>query len=91
MPTRKVPRSIHKRARDVARDIAKTDAYIRSRRERKRIEMLFAHLKRILRLDRLRLRGRFRAPLTCPTHDGAQNPRYCTMQFPSWSAIAVPI
>ena len=28
-----------------------------SRRERKKIEMLFAHLKRILRLDRLRLRG----------------------------------
>ena len=28
-----------------------------SRRERKKVEMLFAHLKRILRLDRLRLRG----------------------------------
>jgi hypothetical protein len=37
--------------------IAKTDAYVRSRRERKKIEMLFAHLKRILRLDRLRLQG----------------------------------
>jgi DDE family transposase len=35
----------------------KTDAYVRSRRERKKIEMLFAHVKRILRLDRLRLRG----------------------------------
>ena len=57
MPARKVPRSIHEKARDVARDIAKTDAYVRSRRERKKIEMLFAHLKRILRLDRLRLRG----------------------------------
>ena len=31
--------------------------YVTSRRERKKIEMLFAHLKRILRLDRLRLRG----------------------------------
>lgn len=50
-------RSIHEPARDVARDIAKTDAYITSRRERKKVEMLFAHLKRILRLDRLRLRG----------------------------------
>jgi len=29
----------------------------RSRRNRKRVEMLFAHLKRILRLGRLRLRG----------------------------------
>src|SRR5207342_2540099 len=44
-------------ARDMARDIATTDAYVTSRRERKKIEMLFAHLKRILRLDRLRLRG----------------------------------
>jgi hypothetical protein len=57
MPAHKVPRSIHERARDVARYIGQTDAYVRSRRERKKIEMLFAHLKRILRLDRLRLRG----------------------------------
>jgi transposase len=54
---RKVPRSIHEGARDMARDLALTDAYATSRRERKKIEMLFAHLKRILRLDRLRLRG----------------------------------
>ena len=40
-------------ARDVARDIARTEAYVTSRRERKKIEMLFARLKRILRLDRL--------------------------------------
>lgn len=50
-------RSIHEGARDVARNIAKTDAYLTFRRERKKVEMLFAHLKRILRLDRLRLRG----------------------------------
>lgn len=56
-PARKVTRSIHEDARDVARDIARTDAYVTSRRERKKVEMLFAHLKRILRLDRLRLRG----------------------------------
>ncbi|MFC3694662.1 IS1182 family transposase [Chenggangzhangella methanolivorans] len=56
-PARKIPRSIHEGARDMARDIAKTDAYAASRRERKKVEMLFAHLKRILRLDRLRLRG----------------------------------
>jgi hypothetical protein len=61
MPARKVPRSIHEQARDVARDIAKTETYVTSRRERKKIEMLFAHLKRILRLDRLRLRGPFGA------------------------------
>lgn len=50
-------RSIHEGARDMAREIAQTDAYVVSRRERKKVEMLFAHLKRILRLDRLRLRG----------------------------------
>ncbi len=56
-PARKVLRSIHEGARDVARDIAATEAYVTSRRERKKVEMLFAHLKRILKLDRLRLRG----------------------------------
>src|SRR5450432_1567884 len=56
-PARKVPRSIHEPARDRARAIARTEAYVTSRRERKKVEMLFAHLKRILRLDRLRLRG----------------------------------
>lgn len=44
-------------ARDLARKIAQEDEWITSRRERKKVEMLFAHLKRILRLDRLRLRG----------------------------------
>jgi transposase len=56
-PARKIPRSIHEGARDMARDLSKTDAYLTSRRERKKVEMLFAHLKRILKLDRLRLRG----------------------------------
>lgn len=56
-PARKVTRSIYEGARDFAREIAKTDAYVTSRRERKKVEMLFAHLKRILKLDRLRLRG----------------------------------
>ena len=56
-PARKVPRSIHEAARDKARAIAQTEAYLVSRRERKKVEMLFAHLKRILELDRLRLRG----------------------------------
>ena len=54
---RKIARSVHENARDVARQIAATQEYQRSYRERKKVEMLFAHLKRILRLDRLRLRG----------------------------------
>jgi transposase len=56
-PFRRIPRSIYEEARDVARALAKTEAFEQSRRERKRVEMLFAHLKRILRLGRLRLRG----------------------------------
>jgi Transposase DDE domain len=56
-PSRKIPRDIHERARDVARSFVGTAGYEQSRRERKKIEMRFAHLKRILRLDRLRLRG----------------------------------
>jgi hypothetical protein len=36
---------------------AATEGFEQSRHERKKIEMRFAHLKRILRLGRLRLRG----------------------------------
>ena len=56
-PARKVLRSIHEGARNMARDITKSDAYVTASYARKKVEMLFAHLKRILRLDRLRLRG----------------------------------
>ena len=56
-PSRYVPRSIYEGARDMAREIAKSWEGRASRRLRKKIEMLFAHLKRILKLDRLRLRG----------------------------------
>src|SRR5215831_454870 len=56
-PRRKIARSIHESAREVARDIAKTKAYQQSRKDRKKVEILFAHLKRILKLGRLRLRG----------------------------------
>ena len=56
-PARKIPRNIHESARDVARALAGTQAFEQSCRDRKRVEMLFAHLKRILRLGRLRLRG----------------------------------
>ena len=56
-PMRKIARSVHESARDVARAMAKTDAYKQSRKDRKKVEMLFAHLKRIMKLDRLRLRG----------------------------------
>jgi transposase len=54
---RKVVRSIHESARDVARVVRQTPDYRRTRRQRKQVEMLFAHMKRILKMDRLRLRG----------------------------------
>ena len=56
-PQRKIPRDVNEAARDVARALTKTEAYAQTRRHRKKVEMLFAHLKRILRLGRLRLRG----------------------------------
>jgi hypothetical protein len=56
-PARYVPRSIYEGARDMARRIARSWEGQVSRRLRKKVEMLFAHLKRILKLDRLRLRG----------------------------------
>jgi Transposase DDE domain len=55
--SRRVPRSIYEGARDMARQIARSWEGGTSRRLRKKIEMLFAHLERILKLDRLRLRG----------------------------------
>jgi flavoprotein len=54
-PIRKIAESIYESSRDVARAIAKTEAYQQSRKDRKKIEMLFAHLKRILKMDKLRL------------------------------------
>jgi transposase len=56
-PSRKIARSVHESSRDAARALAETPEYKQSRRDRKKVEMLFAHLKRILKLDRLRLRG----------------------------------
>ncbi len=57
MTSRKIHRSVHEQARDVARNIATTAEYQRSRYERRKVEMLFAHLKSILNLGRLRLHG----------------------------------
>ena len=50
-------RSLYEGALDMARAIAETEAYRTSRQQRKKVEMLIAHLKQILKLDRLRLRG----------------------------------
>ena len=57
MPARQIPRDIHEDARDVARRKMTTKAFLRSRDERKRVEMRFAHLKTHHGFERLRLRG----------------------------------
>ena len=57
VPCRKVTRSRYESSREVARSIAQTPADKKTRRQRKKVEMLFAHMKRIMKLDRLRLRG----------------------------------
>ena len=54
---RKVSRDIDEDVWDHVRALANTEAFQQSRRERKKVKMRFAHIKRILELDRLRLRG----------------------------------
>ena len=54
---RSLVRHLDEEARQTARDLAETDAFQEARRKRKKIEMLFAHLKRWQKLTRLRLRG----------------------------------
>jgi len=56
-PSRKILRSIFEPSRDWVRAIAQTTDYAISCKLRKTVEMLLAHLKRILGLNRLRLRG----------------------------------
>ena len=57
---RKITRDLYEDVRDRVRALANTEAFQQSRRERKKVEMRFAHMKRILRLDRLRLRLEWR-------------------------------
>jgi transposase len=54
---RKLTRDLDEEVREHVRALANTEAFEQSRRERKKVEMRFAHMKRILKLDRLRLRG----------------------------------
>lgn len=86
-PARKIKRSIHEGARDMARDIAKTAAYQTSVNQRKKVEMLFAHLKRVLRLDRLRLRGPLGARDEFHLAAVAQNLRKLAKIFPINAAV----
>jgi transposase len=57
MPFRKIRRDINEDARDIARALVGTPKFDRSRDERKKVEMRFAHLKTHHRFERMRLRG----------------------------------
>ena len=56
-PARKIRRDVNEAARDKARSLIGTPAFERSRNERKKVEMRFAHLKTHHRFERMRLRG----------------------------------
>ncbi len=56
-PARKIARSVHEDARDYARMIGQTKAFEQSTKDRKKVEITFAHMKRIIGLRRFRLRG----------------------------------
>jgi transposase len=55
--SRKVTRDVHEDARDHARALMGTPEFDKSRDERKKVEMRFAHLKTHHRFERMRLRG----------------------------------
>ena len=54
---RRISRDVNQEARDYTRALMETDAYKRSRSQRKKIERLFGEAKHIHALVRLRLRG----------------------------------
>jgi len=89
-PNRRISRNPFEPARDVARKLGKTARYQQSRNDRKKVEVLFAHMKRILRVDRLRLRGRTGAKDEFLLTAIAQNLRRLAITFRSRLTEAVP-
>jgi transposase len=57
MTFRKIPRDVHEDARDATRALMGTPEFAKSRNERKKVEMRFAHLKTHHGFERMRLRG----------------------------------
>ncbi len=74
----------------MSRELESTEAYAQSRNERKKAEMLFAHLKKILRFERLRLRGPTGAQDECLLAATVQNLRKLAKLVPP-SPLEVPI
>ena len=87
---RKIPRDLDEDARDVARALAATPQYVEACRRRKKIEMLFAHLKRILRLTPLAPQGSERRKRRVPACGDRTKPETSrppkTNQHPSGNA-----
>jgi transposase len=88
--SRKIARSLHETARDLTRALGKTLQYRQSRKDRKKVEVLFAHMKRILRVNRLRLRGRTGARDEFLLTAIAQNLRRLALRFPLNAMNLVP-
>lgn len=82
----KVARSVYETSRDVARKITMSIDYAISCKLRKKVEMLFEHLKRILKLDRLRLRGPYGIRDEFHLAATAQNLRKLAKLFPTTTA-----
>ena len=88
---RTVSRHVNEDARQKVRQIVGTDSYQRSRRERKKVEMLFAHLKRHLGLRRLKLRGLSGANEECLLAATVQNlKRLIKLRPPDIPGIRLP-
>lgn len=87
---RKIARSLYEAARDRARALRNTPEYLQSRKDRKKVEVLFAHMKRILRVNRLRLRGRTGARDEFLLTAIAQNLRRLALRLPSDAMNTVP-
>jgi len=79
---RKIPRDLNESARDHARALMGTPEFDKSRDERKKIEMRFAHLKTHHRFERMRLRGISGARDECHLVATAQNLK--TLAKHSW-------
>jgi transposase len=89
-PHRKIVRTPFEPARERARALQETARYRQSRRDRKKVEMLFAHMKRILRVDRLRLRGRSGAKDEFLLTAIAQNLRRLALTVPIKPTEGIP-
>lgn len=90
MTFRKIARSLYEDAGDRARTLRDTREDRHSRKDRKKVEVLFAHMKRILRVNRLGLRGRTGARDEFLLTAIAQNLRRLALTVPMPSAIGAP-